>query len=202
MHSFTQRLCFWLEQAIAAFKKLEVFDGSGDVERFIDRYEFAVTVDELETKKQASRLAVHLEGPAYDTWKGMEASDRTDVEKIKKVLRDTYGVRRSAAWKAMTTYRIGTGEQLDSACEQLHKWAKIVTQGTNPASSLAALAFVEALPSHIGQKVRVLCGQEATKEAAVAAAEDIWDDPQIEMVAAANRQINRGKSISSRRRRK
>ena len=33
---------------MAAFKKLESFDGTGDVERFIDRFEFAVTVDELE----------------------------------------------------------------------------------------------------------------------------------------------------------
>ena len=92
--------------------------------------------------------------------------------------------------RALITYRIGSGQQLDSACEQLHKWAKIVTQGSNPASSLAALAFVEALPSHIAQKVRVLCGQAATKEEVIVAAKDIWDDSQIEMVVAASNQVN------------
>ena len=174
-----------------AFKKLELFDGTEDVERFIDRFEFAVTVDELDSKKEASYLAMHLRGAAYDMWKGMEASGRNHVEKIKQTLRDTYGVRRSAAWRAMTTYRIGSGQQLDSACEQLLKWAKIVTHGRNPASSLAAVAFVEALPTHIAQKVRVLCGQSATKEAVVEAAKDVWDDSEMEMAAAVSRSAGR-----------
>lgn len=182
---------------MTAFKKLEVYDGTEDVERFIDRFEFAVTVDGLDDKKEASYLAMHLRGAAYDMWKGMEAIHKHDVTKIKQALRDTYGVRRSAAWRAMTTYRIGSGQQLDSACEQLHKWAKIVTHGTNPASSLAAVAFVEALPTHIAQKVRVLCGQSATKEAVVVAAKDVWDDSEMEMVAAVSRSVDQ-RSLSAR----
>ena len=51
---------------MSAFKKLEVFDGTGDVERFIDKFEFAVTIDDLDDEKEASRLAMHVDGPAFD----------------------------------------------------------------------------------------------------------------------------------------
>ena len=74
---------------MAAFKKLEVFDGTEDVERFIDRFEFAATVDELESKKQAGYLAMHLSGPAYDMWKGMEADDKKDGNRLRRL----YGTR-------------------------------------------------------------------------------------------------------------
>ena len=148
---------------MSAFKKLEAFDGTGDVERFIDRFEFAATVDDIEDDKAASYLAMHLHGAAFDMWKGLPDGDKHNAFVIKEALRTTYGVRKSAAWRAMTTYRIGAGQQLDAACKQLHKWAKIVTSGTDPASALATVAFVEALPTHIAQKVRVLCGQSATR---------------------------------------
>jgi len=171
---------------MAAFKKLESFDGTGDVERFIDRFEFAVTVDELEEKKVASYLAMHLSGPAFDVWKGMEESAKKKADDIKKALRNTYGIRRSAAWRSITTYRISAGQQLDSACEELHKLAKIVTSGSDPASSLTAVAFVEALPGHVAQRVRVLCGQLATKEKVLEAAKDIWDASAADVTAAVN----------------
>ena len=182
---------------MAAFKKLESFDGTGDVERFIDRFEFAVTVDELPEKKIASYLAMHLSGPAFDVWKGMEESAKKDAVKVKKVLRDTYGIRRSAAWRTMMTYRISAGQQLDSACEELHKLAKIVTSGKDPASALAAVAFVEALPGHVAQRVRVLCGQIATKEQVVEAAKDIWDTSDIDVTAAVNPLPRRGPSAGA-----
>ena len=82
---------------MTAFKKLESFDGTEDVERFVDRFEFAVNVDELPDNKQASYLAMHLTGKAFDVWKGMTKSDQKDVGKVKEVLRKTYGIRRSAA---------------------------------------------------------------------------------------------------------
>jgi hypothetical protein len=179
---------------MAALKKLEPFDGTGDVERFIDRFEFAIHVDEIPSQKEASYFAMNLNGPAFDVFKGMDDLEKKDVAKIKAVLRATYGVRRSAAWRAMSAFRIGSGEQLDSAFEELHKWAKILTTGTNPASSLATVAFVEALPRHIAQKVRVLCGQTATKSEVVAAAKDVWDDANLEMAAAVSQAAQPGRT--------
>ena len=139
---------------MSALKKLEMFNGTGDVERFIDRFEFAAEMDDVENEKVASYLVMHLSGMAYDVWKGMKNSDKRDEDEIEKVLCATYGIRKPVAWRAMTTYCIHVGQQHDSASEELYKWAKIVTAGENPASTLAAVAFVEALPVHIAQKVR------------------------------------------------
>ena len=185
---------------MAAFKKLDSFDGTGDVERFIDRFEFAVTVDELDDKKVASYLAMHLSGPAFDVWKGMEDSTKKDAAKIKEVLRNTYGIRRSTAWRSMMTYRIRPVQQLDSACEELHKLAKIVTSGRDPASSLTPVAFVETLPGHVAQRVRVLCGQLATKEKVLEATKDIWDTSDSDVTAAVNSVQRRGLSNSGKQR--
>ena len=161
---------------MAALKKLEMFDGTEDVDRFIDRFEFAVTVDEIETNKQASQLALHLGGSAFDVWKGMTTDDKKDVGRIKEALRTTYGLTRYAAWRKLTTYSINGG-QLDSACEDLHKWTRIIAAaGPDPVSAIATTAFVEALPTPIAQKVRVLCGQGASRQQVVAAAKDVWED--------------------------
>ena len=97
-----------------------------------------------------------------------------------------YSIQKPMAWQAMTTYHICVGQQLDFACKELYKWAKIVTTSDNLACTLAAIAFVEALPVHIAQKVWVLCGQSAIQEQVVTAMKDIWDDPEIEVAAAAN----------------
>ena len=161
---------------MAAMKKLEMFDGTEDVDRFIDRFEFAVTVDETEINKQASQLALHLNGSAFDVFQGMTTDDKKDVGKIKEALRTTYGLTRYAAWRKLTAYRINGG-QLDSACEDLHKLTRIIAAaGSDPVSAIATTAFVEALPTPIAQKVRVLCGQGASKQQVVAAAKDVWED--------------------------
>ena len=143
-------------------------------------------MDDVEDSKMANYLVMHLSGMAYDVWKGMKDSDKRSVNEIKEVLHVTYGIQKPVAWQAMTTYRIRIGQQLDSACEELYKWAKIVTAGENPASTLAIVAFMEALPVHIAQKVQVLCGQSATKEQVVTAAKDIWDEAEFEVAAVAN----------------
>ena len=44
---------------------------------------------------------------------------------------------------------------------------------------------------HIAQKVRMLCGQSATREQVVTATKDVWDDAEIEMAAAANQLVQR-----------
>ncbi len=90
------------------------------------------------------------------------------------------------AWRKLTSYKIEQGQSLDSSCEDLHKWSKVVTAaGADPAAALATVAFVEALPAHVAQKVRVLCGQQATKQQVIRAAKDVWDDAEIEVTAVA-----------------
>ena len=169
-----------------AMKKLETFDGTTDVERFLDRFDFAATVDEVTVAKQASQLVLHLTGSVFDVWKGLSEEDRTNCATIKGALRATYGITRFMAWRKLTSHKIEQAQSLDSSCEDLHKWSRVVTAaGSDPAAALATVAFVEALPAHIAQKVRVLCGQQATKQQVIRAAKDIWDDAEVEVAAAA-----------------
>ena len=90
-------------------------------------------------------------------------------------------------WRKLTSYKIEQGLSLDSSCEDLHKWSRIVAAAaSNPAAALATVAFVEALPAHVAQKVRVLCGQQATKQQVIRAAKDVWNDTEVEVVATAS----------------
>ena len=63
---------------MSAIKKLEKFSGVGCVERWIDKFEFALVVDEVtDATKCARLLAMNLESVAYDSWKGMEWKNTT-----------------------------------------------------------------------------------------------------------------------------
>ena len=65
-------------------KKLEMFDGTGDIQRFIDRFEFAKDVDEVKDVKTANDLVLHLNDIAYDVCKAMKDSNKQDMTKMKK----------------------------------------------------------------------------------------------------------------------
>ena len=115
----------------------------------------------------------------------MEEYDRDDVDKIKKMLRDTSGMWKPVAWRAMINRRISPGQSLDAACEEFHKWAKIVAAGCNPVSEIATVAFIEALPTAVAQKVRILCRQTASRTEVLEATKDVWDSEIGEVVVAA-----------------
>ena len=171
---------------MSAMKKLEKFAGVGDVERWIDKFEFAVVVDEvIDAKKAARFLAMNLDAAAYDAWKGMKEEDKDDAGKIKKQLRDTFGMRKSAAWRAIVSRRISPGESLDAACEEFHKWVRIVSAGSDPVLAIATAAFIEALPMPVAQKVKMICGGAASRTEVLKVAKDIWDEDIGEEVAAA-----------------
>ena len=187
-----------------AMKKLMKFDGSGDVEHWIDKFEFAMVVDDVAAgNKAAQYLTMCLDGPAYDAWKGMKKADQTDAEKIKSTLHSTFGLRRSVAWRKLIGRRVSMGESLDTVCEEMHKWAKIVVTAADadPASTVAMTAFVEALPAEVSQKVRVMCGASASRDQILSAAKEIWPDVQdgaTETVAAAARPTSTVEQTSRR----
>ena len=108
-----------------------------------------------DSNKAAQYLAMCLDGPAYNALKGMKKAEQTNVEKIKSTLRSTFGLRRSVDWRKLISCCVSMGKSLDTVCKKMHKWAKIVvTAGdTDPASTVAMMAFVEALPAEVLQKV-------------------------------------------------
>ena len=64
-----------------ALKSVENYTGASDVERWIDRINLAMEVDEIDQKKSGRIFAMKLDDAAYDTWKKMKAEDQTDCEK-------------------------------------------------------------------------------------------------------------------------
>ena len=72
-----------------ALKAIGSFDGQGDVDRWIQRFEMAVVIDE--EKHEAQQLSIRLEGGAYDTWLALSELDRTSAGAIKAALRRVYG---------------------------------------------------------------------------------------------------------------
>ena len=65
---------------------------------------------------------------------------------------------------------------------------RIVAAGEDSVSAIATVAFIEALPASVAQKVRVLCGKSASRAQVLEAAKDVWDEDIVEEVAAAARQ--------------
>ena len=56
-----------------ALKSVENYTGASDVERWIDRINLAMEVDEIDQKKSGRIFAMKLDDAAYDTWKKMKA---------------------------------------------------------------------------------------------------------------------------------
>ena len=68
---------------------------------------------------------MYLEGPAYDTWKGLDTAEKLDPEAIKDSLRDVFGLRRREAWRLASERRIRNGENVAVAAEEIMKNVKI-----------------------------------------------------------------------------
>jgi hypothetical protein len=66
-----------------ALKRVGNFCGDTDVERWLDKMEVALRIDRIETEQHADVLVLHLEGAAYDAWKGLFSADQADAAKIK-----------------------------------------------------------------------------------------------------------------------
>ena len=54
----------------------------------------ALRIDCIPEDSHADVLALHSEGAAHDTWRGMAADNRTDVAAIKSELRAIFGLQR------------------------------------------------------------------------------------------------------------
>ena len=135
-----------------AMRNVGKFSGEGDVERWIDRFELAAEVDDVQNK-EAALLSVSLDGPAYDTWKGLDESDRRNAEAIKQALRRAFGLRRLDAWRALLTRNWRCEEPVDSQVEQVKRWIDVATAGGDPRSSMGGLVLLEMLPSRMREQV-------------------------------------------------
>ena len=143
-----------------ALKKVAVFDGSADIERWLDRLEFAMKIDNIPKDQQAAVLFSNLDGPAYDVWKGMDDSDQEDTKKIKAALRSVFGLRKMDAWiKATAPMMLAPGDCVDAVFQELRRLLKTATAGFDPVNQIASCLLLQRLPPVVRDQVLLRCGK-------------------------------------------
>ena len=155
------------QQAITAVKSLRItdfiskFDGSEDVELWLDKLDLAVEIFGSETDI-VSIIPLFLMGDAYATFKQLQDGERSDIEAIKKALRRVFGKSKAEAWKELKSLVLIAGESVDIQ--------RIVCAGKDPAEKLVAAYFLDAIPNKVGEQVRVLHGEDMSLVEVVSAA--------------------------------
>ena len=153
---------------------IEKYSGEDDVERWIDRFQLAVEIDEL-SSKEAQLLSMLLCDEAYDVWKNLSADDKKDASKIKTALRKAFGLSRVNAWRELQSKRVYAGESLDTFGEQIKKLLKVSCDGKDPLEYVSGLLLMEALPVNIKENVLLQLGEDdITYSRVLTTAKKIW----------------------------
>ena len=163
-----------------ALKSVEVFDGTEDVERWIDRMELAIELDGM-THKAANIFAINLRGNAYDTWKGLTPEEKEDVDAIKAVLRRVYGLRANVAWQTALSRKTFFGDNLDVSGQHIKRLVTIATAGSDPVDRVSALMFFYSLPSNVQEQVLMRLGDSFSFEEVLKCASTICPSPVEEI---------------------
>lgn len=157
-----------------ALKRVGNYSGDTDVERWVDRIELALRIDNVPTDRHADVIALHLEGAAYDTWKGLATERKSDAAAIKAELRTVFGLQRMDAWAlAVSPSSLAPGDTVDVAFEELRKLVGIAAAGDNPVDRVAACLLTARLPPHVREQVLLQCGTEMSPTAVVACAKQL-----------------------------
>ena len=170
-----------------ALKRAGIFDGSNDVERWIDRMEMALRIDEVPESKHADALAMSLAGPAYDTWKNMAYEKKADAAAIKTALRNVFGLRRFDAWRrAAASDQLAPGTTVDVVYEELRKFVTIATTGEpeDPVGRMAACFLVDRLPAAVRDQVLLQCGEHMRPAEVVACAKQLMPSTNVDAIPA------------------
>ena len=156
-----------------AMKKIDNFCGDEGVERWLDRFELAISIDGLEDK-EARLLSMYLSGASYDTWKNLSCDEKDDPKGIKDALRNAFGLRRSEAWRSVLSTRAIAGESLDVVGERIRKLVREASAGTDPLSYISGLILLDSLPRAVRDQVVLHVGEELIYENVLSASKKIW----------------------------
>ena len=167
-----------------ALKQLGNFSGGEDVNRWLDRFEVALRIDQL-MENEADMLVMRLDGAAYDTWRGLSGSQQRSAEDIKTALRRVFGKSRFEAWADMATDSPVPGEPLSVFGERLRTQATIALAGSDPADTVCALFMLGALPTDLRDKVVLQLGEDITLEEVVRTATLVKSAPAARIVVNA-----------------
>lgn len=174
-----------------AVKQIGVFDGTEDIERWINRLEMALRIDEVPTNKHADVMAMNLRGPAYDTWKNLASVKQADAAAIKVALRDVFGLRRMEAWRrAVAPSSLMPGDMVDVVYDELRTLVTIATASAgaelaDPVGRMAACLLMERLPLAVRDQVLLHCGQHMKPEEVVACAKELLPNSRADVTVGA-----------------
>ena len=174
-----------------ALKHVGNFAGETDIEQWLDRMELAIRIDGIPVENHADILALHLQGAAYDTWKGLSTASRQDAAAIKAELRKVFGMQRMEAWNRVVTLgRLAPCDTVDVAFEEVKKLVGIAAEGEDPIGRIAACIFATRLSPPVRDQVLLQCGVDMKPTAVVACAKQLRsvasDSPTIGLSAAAS----------------
>ena len=99
-----------------ALKRMGDYDGSTDIEQWIDLLQAAIRIDQMDPKQEADILVMRLEGSARIVLKNMPVEKQLDAAVIKENFRRVFGLQKFAAWrKANSIKEIQAGDSIDVA---------------------------------------------------------------------------------------
>ena len=119
--------------------------------------QLTLRIDEILVARHTDVLSLHLEGAVYDTWKGLLAAGKEDVEIIKAV----FGLQRMDVWMLVVSLgSLTLGKTVDVAFEEMKKLIGIAAEGDNAIGCLAACLLTMRLPVHVCEQVLLQCGTD------------------------------------------
>lgn len=175
-------------------------DSGEDVEIWLDRLDVAVNLmrDEDAECQVAIMMPMFLTGAAYATWKQLTAEEKKNLNSIKKALRRVYGKSKQSAWLELRQLRLLPGESVDVLADTVTNLLKIVANGKEVPEEIISAAFLDALPSHVADSVRLFHGESMELAAVVSCAKSLICGQVRENFACVGSKVNDVKNVYER----
>ena len=178
-------------------KKVEVFTGREDVNKFTTKCDLHCELKGYDGEKKAAFIAGRLEEPAFDVYMALTADDKKDPEKIKTALINSFDNSKRNREVAIEELRHRTRSKDEKAEVFAHKIQELVKNAypkfDDPSKeSLAKDHYVSGLEADMQKELRKLTDFEEktlvkqTTYFEIAGANATSLQPKCEVIAATN----------------
>lgn len=164
------------------FKSLGKFNGSGNVDQWLNKFDVAMEIDEINEKRH-NYLIMLLDGPAFDVWQEMPEEKKKDVKKIKEELQRVFGTSRLSAWRLVKERQISNSENLEVASQEIRRNLRIAAAGADIPDALIAIMILDALPTSIREDVKVKLDNDFNSQDVIKVTQAYWSNDKIETIA-------------------
>lgn len=164
-----------------------------DLEQWLERFETAVSITHAAkstTEEEMLKLMpLFLEGAAYRTWKQLNATQKNDINEVRKALRRVYGISKAMAWQKLKTLHLFPGESVDVIADEARTLLTVITE-TTPSDQLVSLTVIDALPLDVAEQVRMQHGESMNSEKVISCAKALLVSKDMQSLTAATAQQN------------